>query len=515
MEMHTGEADPRAAQVECSFDGPPVPLTRSAALPPFPVDAFPGTVSAMVAAVAHGTQTDLAMAGTSALSVLSACAGGHAEVEIRRGWREPLCLYTATVAGPGERKSAVQSAMVRPLLDVEQQLAESGAASRLEAETLQAIALKDADRARGAASSAQGDSKAKAQADAISAVAAAEAIEVPVIPRLVADDVTPEAAASILAEQGGRLAIISAEGGIFDIIAGRYSKIPNLDLWLKGHSGDPIKVDRKGRPPEYIRRPALTLGLMIQPTVLTEIARTPSFRGRGFLARILYSLPVSKVGSRAIAPAAVPPGVEQSYEVLTRDLAAGLSGWSGDPAVLMLTESAAESVKELEARIEPSLGEGGELAALADWGAKYVGAVVRIAGLLHLAEHGAHSGVRTPIAAATIEAATRIGAYFKACARNAFDEMQTDEATTDACYLRDKLEGLGDEVSVRDMHRASRGRFKTRADLDPPLHRLVEHDYLQPLPAPPEVRTSGRPPSPRYRVNNLWTERPQRTQSPM
>jgi replicative DNA helicase len=46
----------------------------------------------MVRAVAEATQTDPAMAGTSALSALATCAGGHAEIEIRSGWREPLCL---------------------------------------------------------------------------------------------------------------------------------------------------------------------------------------------------------------------------------------------------------------------------------------------------------------------------------------------------------------------------------------------------------------------------------------
>ena len=35
-----------------------------------------------------------------------------------------------------------------------------------------------------------------------------------------------------------------------------------------------IRIDRKGRPPEYIPRPALTLGLMIQP----EVLRTNSWR---------------------------------------------------------------------------------------------------------------------------------------------------------------------------------------------------------------------------------------------
>ena len=58
---------------------------------------------------------------------------------------------------------------------------------------------------------------------------------VPRIPRLVADDITPEAAVSPLAEQGRRLAIISAEGGIFDIIAGRYTwSLANMDVSSRG-----------------------------------------------------------------------------------------------------------------------------------------------------------------------------------------------------------------------------------------------------------------------------------------
>jgi replicative DNA helicase len=120
----------------------------------------------------------------------------------------------------------------------------------------------------------------------------ANAIEVPTIPRILADDITPEAAASLLAEQDGRLAIIRVEGGIFDILAGRYSRsIPNPDLFLKAHSGDPVEVDRRGRPPEYIRRPAMAIGLMVQPVVFTAIAANRDFRGRGLLRRFLYAFP--------------------------------------------------------------------------------------------------------------------------------------------------------------------------------------------------------------------------------
>ncbi|MDT5347136.1 MAG: hypothetical protein QOH91_423, partial [Mycobacterium sp.] len=376
----------------------------------------------MVDAVAEATQTDPAMPATSALSAISACTGGHAEIEIRSGWREPLCIYTATIAAPGERKSAVQMFMTRPIHEVERQLVADGAADRMAAEERKQVATKAVERQRNRAAKAGEDEARAAFDEVIGAAQIADGIEVPPVPRLLADDITPEAAASLLAEQGGRLAIISAEGGIFDIIAGRYSPkaVPNMDLWLKGHSGDPLRVDRKGRPPEHIPRPALTLGLMIQPSVLGAIAANQQFRGRGFLARILYTRPRSKVGHRKTPAPPVDPEVEKSYGTTLRELARGMRGWGGDPAVLTLTEDAQQQIQRIEAAVEPTLAGDGELASLADWGAKYVGAVARIAGMLHLAEHGAEKGPREPVSAATVMAAKNCGLTVSALATIGF-----------------------------------------------------------------------------------------------
>lgn len=479
----------------------PVPLTGTVAIPEFPCDALPKSIADMVRGVAEATQTDPAMAGTSALSVLSACTGGQAQIEVRPGWREPLNLYTATIAAPGERKSAVQQAMVKPIFDVEAQLAEKGASAMMEAETRKQVAIKNAEMLRNIAAKADKANRDAAMADAIGAAAIAEAIAVPPIPRIVADDVTPEAAASLLAEQGGRLAIISAEGGIFDIIAGRYSRsAPNMDLWLKGHSGDPMKVDRKGRPPEYVRQPALTLGLMIQPAVLAAIAANREFRGRGFLARILFAYPSSKVGRRKIAPPPNDEGTVDRYEAIVANLAAGMSGWAGDPAVLTCTPAAHKAITAIEAAVEPTLAGDGELANLGDWGAKFVGAVARIAGILHLAEHGPDAGPRTPLRAETIVSAHRIGVYFKACAVNAFAEMGTDQDTADAVYLLTRIHSLDvDEVSERDIFTAcSRSRFGKKADMMPAIGRLVDHGYLIKMDS--STGTGGRPASARYKV---------------
>ncbi|MDQ1247528.1 MAG: hypothetical protein QG597_1898 [Actinomycetota bacterium] len=490
------------------FDGDPIPLTATRALPTYPVDALPPPVAAMVEAVAHCTQTDPAMAGTSALTVLSACTGGHALIEVRPGWREPLHIYAATVAAPGERKSAVQSAMAGPLLSAEKKLVEDILGERLEAQARKHVAEVAAEKAKqAAAKAANGDNWDEAMADAIGAVSIAEKITVPPIPRIVADDVTPEAAASLMAEQGGRLAIISAEGGIFDIIAGRYNgNVANLDCFLKGHAGDPMKVDRKGRSPEYIEQPALTLGLMIQPDVLSTIGANRQFRGRGLLARFLYAFPTSKVGRRLIAAPAAGDDTVGAYADVITSLAAGMAGWVGDPAVLTLTPAAHEAMIRIETDVEKDLDGDGPLRPLADWGSKFCGAVARIAGMLHLAQHGAELGPRTAVTADTVVAAFRIGNYYRAAAIKAFSDMGADQGTADALYLLHRIASIGvDELSARDMFNAARGRFKSVQDMAPAVDKLIDHGLIAPIPQ--ELPTGrGRPPSPRFKVHHLAAE---------
>ncbi len=514
----TGQPD---GDPEAELDDP-IPLTGSATdLPSFPVDALPTVIANMVTELAEATQTDPAMPGTSALTVLAACAGGHAKIQVRSGWCEPLCLHTNTIARPGERKSAVQEAMVAPLHDAEAELSVAGEMERLKLADELDMAKGTVDKLNraavdAAAKAAQPGATAKdkdarestAQA-AKDAKAAMREIQVPVVPRLLADDVTPEATASLLAEHHGRISIISSEGGIFETIAGRYSRAVNMDVFLKGHSGDRIRVDRQGRPAQHIPSPALTMGLMVQPRVIETIATNRDFVGRGLLARFLYAVPVSKVGSRVSAAAPVSKLTESTYSNRIKRLASDLAGWAGDPALLVLDAAAEAEVRRIQDDVEPTLVGDGELsspASLTEWGSKYVGAVVRIAGLLHLAERGAdpgvlHAGINHPVNLDTIRGAERIGRYFKAAAINVFTGM-ADPNAVDARYLLDRAVSLGhDEVSERDMFTAcSRSRFPTKADMQPALRRLIDHGYLLPADAPKP--TGGRPASPKYRVHS-------------
>lgn len=481
----------------------PAPLGVQAALPAFPVGAFPPWLTAEVTALAEFTQTPADLGATVALGVLSTAAGGHVVVEVRGQWREPVNLYAVAAMPSGARKSAVFDELTAPLLDTEQSLGRHAAEQIIEADTQRKIAQRDADRAAAQASGLDNDdARKKATADAIAAALMAEAITVPVMPRLVADDVTTEAAASLLAEQGGRLAVLSAEGGIFSTLAGRYSGgVPSLEVFLKGHSGDMLRVDRKGRPPEHIRRPALTLCLCVQPEVLRTIAAVPGFRYRGLLARILYSLPPNLVGNRRIGTAPVPEDTQAAYVASVRSLVLTFAEWT-DPAVLTLTPEAAELLLDAERTLEPRLHpDTGDLAAIVDWASKQTGATVRVAALLHVASH-LEDGWGLPVGADTMRAAITVMDYYASHAAAAFDLMGVDQVLDDARVLYRWIERTGAaQFTKRDaFNGVSRSRFAKVGDLDAPLDLLEQHGYIRRVPEP-ERTGPGRRPSPAYLVH--------------
>jgi replicative DNA helicase len=411
-------------------------------------------------------------------------------------------LFTVVALPPGSRKSSVFAAMTAPLLAAERALQENTAPhrARLDVEA-RAARAHAAELGRIAENSYTSEHAAKAIADAGAAAEAADQLAVFAPPRLVADDVTPEAAASLLADHGGRLAVLSAEGGIFATLAGRYSGAPNLEVFLKGHAGDHLLVDRKGRPTEYIAHPALTLGLAVQPEVLADIAAMPGFRGRGLLARILYALPASTVGRRRIGTP--PPGepVVDAYVANLRSLVLSLADWT-DPAVIPLTPAANDAILHLEETIEPRLHpERGDLAPITDWAAKHVGATVRLAGLMHLGGN-LRDGWARPITPNTIAAASQLGHYYLGHALAVFDLMGADPLIDHARHVLDWITRTGAaQFTRRDAFTALKSaRFRKVTDLDPALDLLEQHGHIRRREAPPR-QGAGRPPAPAYDVH--------------
>jgi hypothetical protein len=498
---------------------PPVPIGAAGEVPAFPVDILPGWVGEYVVAVATATQTPPDLAGMLALAVLATVAAGAVEVEPRRGWREPLCLFVAVGMDAGTRKSSVFTAMTRPVADFERDQAAAALPAITETAVLRRIADQAAVTAEAAAGKAPASQQDEARAEAIARAAEASALVVPPLPRWLVDDATPEALAGLLATYG-RIALLSPEGDVFDQMAGRYNQNagPNLGVYLKGHTGDLLKVDRRGRPPEYVERPCLTIGLAVQPEVLRGLASRPGFGGRGLLARFLYSLPQSLVGRRQPGAPPVPQPVADRYTLELQALAASLAIPAGGdgPALLTLDQEAAELLLRFERDLEPRLAaSGGDLAHLAGWAAKLAGATCRLATLLHLASH-LRDGWAEPISADTFADAVRLAGYLVEHAQAVFDLMGADPRVDDARWLLEWISRADQaQFTRRDAHHAApKGRFPKATDLDPAFALLEEHGWLRRVDANAPGPKGGRPPSPRFLVNPLHpsTEPPEPTQ---
>ncbi|WP_162795706.1 DUF3987 domain-containing protein [Nonomuraea lactucae] len=461
----------------------PIPLGALVELPAFPVDVFPGYIAATVRGVAAEVQVSEDLPGSLALAALSTAAGGRAEVLVRGQWREPLNVQTATAMPPGAGKSPAFRMMIAPVYAAEKALQEL---------VREKIKIKEKERRQAIARAEEARRKAKSPDEidtAVDAARMAEELEVPISPRLTADDVTPETAASILAEQGGRLAILSAEGTYLEVVLGRYSNKPNLELLLKGHAGDRLQVDRRGRE-EFVERPALTIGLCIQPQLLQDVAASKQMHGRGALARFLFSIPPDLVGHRNVYdPPLVAEDVLRSYTDTVKALIVTLSEWT-DPAIIRLSPGALKAHTAWRAEIEPRLQRGtGDLESLREWASKLAGHTVRLAGLLHLAEHP-QDGTRKDISADTMGRAITLARYYVAHAMAAFGVMRAHPLLE---HARTVLAWIGnrDGFRLRDVHRGLQRRFSGAEEVAATLALLEDHGYVRRIDA---ASTGGRKP---------------------
>lgn len=457
-------------------------------LPAFPMDALPEVIRRYVLAVAESTQTPVDMAAVEALGIVSLCCQGKYFIRGNADWAEPLNTYMVVIMEPAERKSSVLSMMIRPVEEYEKE-----ENSRRNAEIVESRMIQD-KLEKEKRSLVERASKGKATEEEVRAKAAELVKFEPAKPlRLFVDDVTSEKLTSVLAENKGRAAVVSAEGGIFSIMNGLYNRNVNIDVFLKGHSGDTIRVDRVGRASESIIHPALTMVLAVQPEVLNGLMSNNTFRGRGLTARFLYSMPRSTVRSRSFSTEPIPEGVRVRYQ----DLIEAILSSDNEQQPISLDDGAQEVLETLFNEVEGRLK--GDLAEIPDWAGKFVGSVLRISGILHVMKYPKDS-MFDPVDRETMENAVTIGRYFLEHAKAAYSLMGADAVNKNAQYLLSaiKRERLT-EFSRRDAMRLCRS-FKTADSLQPVLNRLCEYGYIAVKPQEP-VSGIGRRPSEVYVTN--------------
>jgi hypothetical protein len=469
-----------------------IPLGQTLTTPAFPLDTLPEWIRNHAADVANELQVAVDLPALLALSALGVAQAGHVVVHVKNTWRENVNLYIAVALPPGAGKSPAVRAMTRPI-DMAERDARIDVESRIKYVELERTVIEGKKKKAEAA----GD---LATARGHLAELESDSLRVPVVPRYVADDATPEKLAQMMSEQGGRMALISTEGGPFEMMTGRYSERSNLEVYLQAWSGDTIRIDRVSRDSLHIANPVLSVCLTVQPSVISALADRPELAGRGLTARFMYAVPRDFVGHRdLLSEQDSNPAHVHAYE--TRLAALMRHGRPEYPTVLAMTTEARRMFLEWRQELERQRTPDGALRPLAEWTTKLESSVVRVAGLLAIADDA------TEIDADIMARALRIGAYWLDHARIVHDLWGADEQISTARYVLEWLRQREvQKFTVRDLYRGLNGKFKQAADTVPILHILTERGWVRPLfDGPITVGARGRP-SPEFAVrpSNLW-----------
>jgi putative DNA primase/helicase len=414
-------------------------LFDSKSVPRLSPELFPKQLSNYVMAVSETVQVPVELVILLTLPMLATAA--QRKFVIRpygnRDYFEPVNLWAVAVLPPASRKTEVYKRQVHAVVEWQRERAQELAGTVAEQAIMKDILEKRIMELKKRAAAAKDEHERGELAHEATELQKQIPAEI-ILPRLFAGDVTPERLQDLLAEQGGRMSILADEGGIFEVMAGLYNDgRANIDVFLGGHAGSPCVVERAGRNVN-LTNPALTFGLTVQPQIIRELSKGSKrkFRGLGCLARFIYAIPVSNIGSRDVRKGGtVPQELQAYYDGMIAgllDVPLKLDEHGRDrPIVISLDTEAQELLYQFADYIEQNQGDGRRFESIQDWTGKLPGAAARIIALCHIAEFGITAGTMT-VSAALVKKVIEFCTNLIAHAQAAFDMMQEGLELADA-----------------------------------------------------------------------------------
>ena len=484
-------------------DEPPLPLgTTHRHGPAFPLEVLPDWIADQCREIAYAFQVPEDLPAMLALGSLSTILAGHVKVNLTgSAWTEHVNLYLVSALLPGSGKSPVFKVMTKPVIEVEK---ESRAAAKK--------ALTDYERERRINEQRIKHHETIAvkgtieeQRSAIEEISLIDGMldrQVrPPAGHLVSEDITPEALVEELAANGGRMALLSSEGGVFDMMAGQYvdkGKATNLAVYLQGWSADSVRRKRTKGEAIVIDEALLTVCVTTQPGVVEALGANRELVTKGVPVRFMFSVPPSLVGyrDRRRVLENIDSVINATYQdLMTKIGLAALA--SSEIKVLRTTSAAGERFLEWDQTLEERQKPGGDLADRAEWAAKLRATVLRCCGILHVADGAAGDMVQID----TVERAIVMANYWLAHA-DVVEKMWSDDQVTVRArtIVRWSLDNDKPEFSLRDITVAKRGTFPAAEEAVAPLQALVDRGWITPLQeGPVEVMGRGTP-SQRFRL---------------
>lgn len=451
-------------------------------LPVFNLNLLPSKVRRFSEALCESLQVSAGMVAPAVMSVSALGIQKKFVVRPLPGWDEPPNLYISIVQEPSERKSPTMKEVLVPVYEFEaeenERLAPEIATYKTKKEVLE-NRIRSTINSLSKSGKKKGDEKYLDMGDLDTLQNELNQLEEVVPVRLTVDDVTMEVLGKLLEQNKERIGIMSTEGGIFNILAGRYSDKTVIDIVLKAYSGDRFSQDRLGRKGQTLNSPLMTMLLYVQPIVIKEVMENSEFVGRGLNARFLYSIPPSTIGKRRYRVMEIPEADRAEYVNTVKRLLAipvpeNPKAVEPDADADRLAES---FFYEIEKEMEDASPE------FKAWLGKLHGTTMRIALSLHCLEY-IEKSEEHKISGETMDNAVQIGRYFKAHAEAAYNimGMMDSPEVRDAKYLMKRIDSTGlMEIKFRDLYQMCKDRkgMDTKDGMIPGMNFLIEHGFIR------------------------------------
>lgn len=449
-----------------------IPLRRPLADPePYPVDRLPAILFDAVDAVAGATGCDPALAAQSFLAASALAAQGFINVSID-GRESPVSCYFLTVAESGERKSTVDKLALAPFRDRETQLRTAYREEFRDYENRLAIWKKQV------AEALRGPNREEALrslgAPPVLPLDASLICEEPTFEGLVDKMVHGQPSVGIFCDEGARFT-----GGYAMAKDNEQKTSAGLSSIWDGQVLTRVRV-RAENVTLVGRR--VSLHLMVQPIIGSQLFSNQLLIGQGLLSRVLPCAPASTIGTRMYT--GVDLSQNEAYRRYVRRISQILSdelpivdGTANElnPAALTLTGEARALWIDFYNRVEREMLGGGAYACIRGFASKAPEHAARLAGVMtYVDEPGADN-----IPAEWVDAGIEIIKFHLSEALRLFNSGNCDHelALAELCleWLRSNYP---DAFALAELYQRGPVAVRTRASAARIVKILEDHNLV-------------------------------------
>lgn len=458
---------------------PPRPLRRE--LPPadaFPVTALGNVLGPAAEAIHDKIKAPLAICAQAVLGAAALAVQGHADVVLPTRQTRPCSLFLVSVAASGERKTSADQEALWPVRQREAILRDGHGAALVQYKN--AYDAHDQGR-RSILSSHKDDPAALARA--------LDDLDPPPVPpaepMLLVPEPTLEGLHRYFAVGQPALGLFSTEGGQ---MVGGYGMSPDHRLKTAAGlsalwDGEPIRRMRASDGATVLPGRRLSMHLMVQPGVASELLSDARLADQGLLSRLLVQAPETAAGRRLWRdPKPESDAALKRYGArLLSILETPLPVRSADdlalaPRPLSLSGLARRAWIAFHDHIERQLGSGGDLEPIRAFSAKLPEHAVRLAAVRALVEDLDASEVSGAAMAAGIDLAQ----HYASEALRLFEAGRTDP---DLALAERALEWLRTRwsepaISLPDLYQRGPNAIRDTKTARRIIAVLQEHGWL-------------------------------------